>query len=107
MTCAVNWHISSTVICQASTSCYNDAYVVHYCTFICQALCKDFSLLSVLVSIIILHVSYQLFWWFHSIFCLKVCAVISCLCTTEYSADRFPTRAIKLPMYYGVALIDF
>ena len=72
-----------------------------------QQLCKDFSLLSVLVSIIILHVSYQLFWWFHSIFCLKVCAVISCLCATEYSADRFPTRTIKLPMYYGVALIDF
>ena len=37
----------------------------------------------------------------------SVCAVISCLCTTEYSADRFPTRTIKLPMYYGAALIDF
>ena len=35
----------------------------------------------------------------------SVCAVISCLCTTEYSADRFPTCTIKLPMYYGAALI--
>ena len=43
--------------------------------YICQTLCKGLSLLSVLVSIIILHVSYELFRWFCIIFRLKVCAV--------------------------------
>ena len=53
-------YISYCYVCQTSTS-----FVITLRTMsiivLYQALCKDFSLLSVLVSIIILHVSYQLF----------------------------------------------
>ena len=68
--------------------------------YVSQTLCKDFSLLSVLVSMIILHISYELFRWFYSIFRLKVCAV-------NY---RFPTRArwfaIKYDDVLGVTGIE-
>ena len=50
--------------------CYNGTYDVCYCISI-KKFCKDFSLLSVLISKIILHVSYELFRRFYSIFRLK------------------------------------
>ena len=43
---------------------------------------QDFSLLSVLVAMIILYVSYELSRWFYRIFRLKVCAV-DCRSTKE------------------------
>ena len=55
--------------------------------YIYQTLCKDFLLLFVLIAIIILHVSYELFRWFYNIFHLKECAP-NCQCTTE-CADTF------------------
>ena len=57
-------------------------YVQFSLLYIYQRLCKDFSLLSVLISIIILYVSYELSRWFYSIFSLKVCAV-DYRCTKE------------------------
>ena len=54
VTSIVDRHISSTVICQTSTSS-----VITIRTM--SIIVKDFSLLSVLVSVIILHVLYQLF----------------------------------------------
>ena len=54
-----------------------------------------FLLLSVLVVIIILHVSYELFRWFYNIFRLKVCAV-NCQCATEWRYYIPNVRALPL-----------
>ena len=62
-------------------------YVRYPFLYVYQTLCKSFSLLPVLVSIIILLVSYKLFRWFYS---------------------TLPSEGVcsKLPMYYGMTLID-
>ena len=54
--------------------------------YVYQTLCKYFSLLSVLVSIIMLHVSYELFRWFY----------------------HLPSEGLcnELTMYYGMALLN-
>ena len=46
-------------------------YVQYPLLYVYQTLCKYFLLLSVLVVIIILHLSYGLFRWFYNIFRLK------------------------------------
>ena len=61
-------------------------YVRYPLLYVYQTLCRNFSLLSVLVSIIILHVSYELFQWFYHLPSEGMCS--------------------KLSIYYGMALID-
>ena len=57
--------------------------------YVYQTLCNYFLLLSVIVNIMTMHVSYKLFRWLINIFNLKVCAVIAN--EVRNGANRFLT----------------
>ena len=82
-------------------------YVRYQLLYMYQTLCKDFSLLSVLVSIIILHVSYELFRWFYrgAPICNTVLQHFSCNmvlagCCCQLVCFEFDVLHFRLPPVY-------